>query len=552
MFNSGNSPNCHPVSLKLKHLLVSPIALFFGVLILLEEAKALELYSIVYSECRHHTGLILDVEEAHLLLLDTKGEFRKLPRQAIETILVYNTVENPLSGIDLRHQHVVLPRKVTIQGEPDFHFTGWPIRFLEDLIVFYDIQGKSHLVNVEQVKRFESASDLNREKPITLNHSSFDFGFGSNMPRCRSLDESEPGRVQPTRMLSDRISISKFLAVYQKGFDQLDRFESRTGYYARPYLYDTQTKLALVIQNDRYRAEIPQGLPLNFQWSTGRNFGPQGKLTLGLSDVSTIPNMEPVFAVQFSGKYHFLSLQYAGNISAFSYGESFLINNRSFYTSFFSKYNPEQSLVFPHFNQNTMTGFDLGPYSLAGGLFYPVMAVQGNEIFREILSEKFSPIGVFKYTTDETRTEAIFSMINLESSNPSRKNIRLILAEEMSNQVNLSQASSSLMDQIESFDLDSSFLRINYEQALRDDLVLGMSEVLLQGRYQERLQGEDYRLNFQHLVTSVKMDQVFGDYVALKACLNYFIRQYGSETMTGSDESSDNQFSFSLAIEFFL
>lgn len=536
----------------MKHIFFFPLAFLFSGFIFLEKAKALELYSIVYSECQHHTGLILDVEEDELLLLDTKGESRKLPRQAIETILVYNTVENPLSGIDLRHQHVVLPRKVTIQGEPDFEFAGWPIRFLEDLIVFYDIQGKSHLVNVEQVKRFESASDLNRENPITLKHSSFVFGFGSNMPRCRYLDESESSKVQPTRMLSDRISISKFLAVYQKGFDQLDRFESRTGYYARPYLYDTQTKLALLIQNDRYRAEIPQGLPLNFQWSTGRNFGPQGKLTLGLSEVSTLPNIEPVFAVQFSGKYHFLSLQYAGNISAFSYGEDFLINNRSFYTSFFSKYNPDQSLVFPHFNQNTMTGFDLGPYSFAGGLFYPVMAVQGNEIFREILSEKFSPIGVFKYTTDETRTEAILSVINLDSTNPSEDNIKLILAEEMSNQVNLSQASSSLIDQIESFDLDSSFLRINYEQAFKDDLILGLSEVLLQGRYQERMQGEDYRLNFQHLVTSVNMNQVFGDYVALKARLNYFIRQYRSETMTNSAESSDNQFSFSLAIEFFL
>ena len=537
---------------KLKHIFFFPLAFLFSGFIFLEKAKALELYSIVYSECQHHTGLILDVEEDELLLLDTKGESRKLPRQAIETILVYNTVENPLSGIDLRHQHVVLPRKVTIQGEPDFEFAGWPIRFLEDLIVFYDIQGKSHLVNVEQVKRFESASDLNRENPITLKHISFVFGFGSNMPRCRYLDESESSKVQPTRMLSDRISISKFLAVYQKGFDQLDRFESRTGYYARPYLYDTQTKLALLIQNDLYRAEIPQGLPLNFQWSTGRNFGPQGKLTLGLSEVSTLPNIEPVFAVQFSGKYHFLSLQYAGNISAFSYGEDFLINNRSFYTSFFSKYNPDQSLVFPHFNQNTMTGFDLGPYSFAGGLFYPVMAVQGNEIFREILSEKFSPIGVFKYTTDETRTEAILSVINLDSTNPSEDNIKLILAEEMSNQVNLSQASSSLIDQIESFDLDSSFLRINYEQAFKDDLILGLSEVLLQGRYQERMQGEDYRLNFQHLVTSVNMNQVFGDYVALKARLNYFIRQYRSETMTNSAESSDNQFSFSLAIEFFL
>ena len=69
-------------------------------------------------------------------------------------------------------------------------------------------------------------------------------------------------------MLSDRISISKFLAVYQKGFDQLDRFESRTGYYARPYLLPAQTKLALVIQNDQYQAEIPPGPSLNFQWSS--------------------------------------------------------------------------------------------------------------------------------------------------------------------------------------------------------------------------------------------------------------------------------------------
>ncbi|HJL87448.1 MAG TPA: hypothetical protein QF623_09990, partial [SAR324 cluster bacterium] len=151
-----------------------------------------------------------------------------------------------------------------------------------------------------------------------------------------------------------------------------------------------------------------------------------------------------------------------------------------------------------------------------------------------------------------TQTEAILSVINLDSTNPSEDNIKLILAEEMSNQVNLSQASSSLIDQIESFDLDSSFLRINYEQAFKDDLILGLSEVLLQGRYQERMQGEDYRLNFQHLVTSVNMNQVFGDYVALKARLNYFIRQYRSETMTNSAESSDNQFSFSLAIEFFL
>ena len=429
-------------------------------------ARAVELYSIIYSECRAHTGLIIDVNEEQFLLLGVHGEFLKLPRESVETILIYNTVENPVSQIALASQSGVFPRKITVQGNPDFSFVGWPIRFLEDLIVFYDIQGKSHLVNVEQIKRFESANAIEEGVEIKLTHTAYDFGFGSNLPQCSSKKEADLEMLQPTRMLSDRISISKFFTVYQKGFEKLNRFESRTDFYARPYLYDTQTKLALVIENDGYKAEIPQCLPLNFQWSTGRNFGPQGKITFGCSEVSMLPNVEPVFAVQFSGKYHFLSLNYAGNINGFSYGEDFLISQRFYYIDFFSKFNPEQSLVFPHFNQITVTGFDLGPYSFSGGLFYPLIAIQGNEIFREVKSEKSSPVGIYKYTTDLSHTEVVLSSIKLSSQDPSEEEIKLILAEEMSNEVNLSTTSTNLKDQLEFFDLDSYFLRINYEQDL--------------------------------------------------------------------------------------
>ena len=122
--------------------------------------RAVELYSIIYSECRAHTGLIINVNEEQFLLLGVHGEFLMLPRRSVETILIYNTVENPVSRIALASQSWVFPRKVTVHGNPDFSFVGWPIRFLEDLIVFYDIQGKSHLVNVEQIKRFESENAI--------------------------------------------------------------------------------------------------------------------------------------------------------------------------------------------------------------------------------------------------------------------------------------------------------------------------------------------------------------------------------------------------------
>ena len=38
-------------------------------------ARAVELYSIIYSDCRAHTGLIIDVNEEQFLLLGIHGEF---------------------------------------------------------------------------------------------------------------------------------------------------------------------------------------------------------------------------------------------------------------------------------------------------------------------------------------------------------------------------------------------------------------------------------------------------------------------------------------------
>ena len=199
-----------------------------------------------------------------------------------------------------------------------------------------DINGKTHLVNIDQLKGFESVESIISASEILLQHTPYEFGFGSNMPECQISREKTTDTVQPTRMLSDKISISKFLSVFQKGFHQLNRFQSRTYFYARPYLYDRQTKIGFIMERDDYKAEIPVGLPLHFQWSTGRNFGPQGTVTLGASDVALLPNVEPVLAAQFSGKYHFLSLSFAANLWAFSYGSDYIIQRRSVFNDYFS------------------------------------------------------------------------------------------------------------------------------------------------------------------------------------------------------------------------
>ena len=525
----------------------------FVLLIFFESTlQATEIYSIFYKKCLSYTGLIFDVDDDEIQLLEKNGSFQVLPKKEIRSVLIFNTVENPIPRIDFPNNLKVPPRKVTVQGNPDFSFIGWPIRFFEELIVFYDINGKTHLVNLEQMKGFESVESINSSSEILLQHTPYKFGFGNNMPECQITVEKTTETVQPTRMLSDKISISKFLSVFQKGFHQLNRFQSRTHYYARPYLYERQTKIGFIMQRDDYKAEIPMGLPMNFQWSTGRNFGPQGAVTLGSSDVALLPNVEPVLAAQFSGKYHFLSLSYAANLWAFSYGSDYIIRRRAAFHDFFSTFDPQEALALPQFNQVAITGFDVGSYSVSGGLYYPIIAIQGNNIFRELLSEESKPVASIKYTTEKTEAQFILSLMRLKSSHPSETNMKLIRAEEMVREVNITKQSTDLINQLELFDLNSKYLRINYNQELFEDIHFGVSEVYFVGQYDESLSGENYQLKFDQLISSLKLKQVFEDYVSLKFNLNFFIRKYHSQAANDNNESSNTKASFAVAIEFFL
>ncbi|HBJ47833.1 MAG TPA: hypothetical protein DDY69_10950, partial [Deltaproteobacteria bacterium] len=87
---------------------------------------------------------------------------------------------------------------------------------------------------------------------------------------------------------------------------------------------------------------------------------------------------------------------------------------------------------------------------------------------------------------------------------------------------------------------------------LFEDIHFGVSEVYFAGQYDERLSGENYQLKFDQLITSLKLKQVFEDYVSLKYNLNYFIRNYHSQAANDNNESSNKKASFAVAIEFFL
>ncbi len=524
----------------------------FIVMMLPVKLQALELYSIVHPGCQSTSGLIISVDEETIYLLKTDGEISELPKKSVEYILVFNILDNPIQQIDLTGKLRDFARKVEVQGEVEYSFVGWPIRFLEDLIVFYDIEGKTHLVDIELIQGFDLASDISPEFRPILQHKEYRFGFGTNLPGCSKKSELQKDSVQPTRMISDQIKISKFLSVYRKGFIKLDRFQKRTSFYARPYLYNKKTKVGVVVGRDDYQEELPSGIPLSFQWPTGSNFGPQGILNVGMSANEYLPNVEPVFGLNFSGKYHFLSVYFSGNSWAFSYGQKYVIENRSWFKGFFERRDPDDILILPQYNQVAMTGLEWGSYSFSAGYYYPIICLQGNGIFREIVTKQSVPIASFSYTRPSYKLQFIGADMKFQANNPSDDFINLIYAEEMSQQVTITSASQELVSNMESYDLQSQFFRINFDYEISRQIQFGLSEVIFYGDYMESFPGSDYELTYRQHITSARVQQEFGDYVSLKGYLNFFVRQFYSKSNDDEEDISRNDVSFTVVVEFIL
>ncbi|MBU2511136.1 hypothetical protein KJ966_07350 [bacterium] len=534
-----------------KQAQIVSIIVFF-IISLNVKLRALELYSIVHPGCQSTTGLIINVDTERIYLLKTDGSISELPKKSVEYILVFNVLDNPIQQIDLTGSLRDFARKVDVQGEVEYSFTGWPIRFQEELIVFYDIEGKTHLVDIELIQGFELAGEIAPEIRPIPQFKENQFGFGTNLPGCVQKTEPIMDSVQPTRMISDQIKISKFLSVYEKGFIKLDRFQKRTSFYARPYLYNKKTKVGIVVDREDYKEELPYGFPLNFQWPTGSNFGPQGILNIGSNTNEYLPNVEPVFGVKFSGKYHFLSVFFSGNSWAFAYGQKYVIENRSWFKEYFKKRDPDDILVLPQYNQVAMTGLEWGSYSFAAGYYYPIICLQGNGLFREIVTEQSIPIASLSYITPRYKLQFLGADMKFQSNNPSDDFINLIYAEEMSQEVAITSASQELLNEMNSYDLQSQFFRINFDYDITREIQFGLSEVIFYGDYVESFPGSNYELSYRQHITSARIEQEFGDYVSLKGYLNFFIRQFHSKSNDDEEDTARNDVSFTVVVEFIL
>jgi hypothetical protein len=515
---------------------------------------AMEVYSFVTDGCNFETGLVINTDDEFVYMLNINGMLAKVKRVNIELILVYNIHDNPIKSLDLRNGAESFLREVRVDDTEKTLFVGWPIKFYKDLIVFFDIQGKLHLVDIEKILSFYYLKNINGWGKQLKNYKKVDFALGWTLPQCKRPGlKATKKHADPNRVISDNIKIIQFLSTYKNGFRKFKQFQKKTSFYAKPFLYEKFTRFGLNYVRQSSLQELNFNLPFYFQWSSGKPYASQGEYTIFSKPIELLPSLEPHAVVRSDVKSHFFTATFVGNILCFSAGKFCLIKNKSSFSNIFSDISLNDHIVFTQFNHLILSGIDYQEYSFSLGSYYPIFGIYGQRKMRELVSNRYSPIFRFMRVNKHNNLKIIYSQSHISSTTPSNDDtLEMIHAIDMLEPDSPSGLSNNMIENLDNYDLKSNFWRFDYEMDMDESMNIGLSQILLKGIYQESYSGEDYQLEFTHLKTQLKLNIDFSDYASVKFNYNYFFKNHNYELENDSGESNRKKSSYTVSVEFVL
>ena len=180
---------------------------------------------------------------------------------------------------------------------------GWPIQFVENMIVIYDLQGKTNLISRDDILSIYDTKTTNEQVQIKTS-TQLSFSFGNNFPMCDKKSSFE--KILPTRSISEKNKRLIIIQLFDEGFKNCIAFKDEHAFTQKPFYTDKKTRLGLVITDIRYLNQ-PIGLPSYFSWANQRPFG-QSSVVLGSRPIDYLPSVDPLFAVQSELKLHLMHL----------------------------------------------------------------------------------------------------------------------------------------------------------------------------------------------------------------------------------------------------
>ena len=491
------------------------VAIGLVLLCVSSSAHAVEIHTLVDKHCRSLSGVVVAVDDELVTLIDLEGHANAWRRDEIASVVLHNSVDNPLAAITLDPPLFERMYNVYLVGEDDAAFTGWAIGFIEELIVFFDLFGRTHVLAQEDIDHMLRPSPLPVVYPP---HAKVTLQFPRDYIECANLAQS--AGIPPSRIIGDRIKVSDYFDAFENSYLDLESFRERTFVYAKPFMYDERTRLGIIYM--RRRSPV---VPAYIHFSTGKPFGFQSFMLVGGAPIPWLPTVDPKLVVWSDLKSHLFHATFLANPVAIPAGTPVYVNGG------LKPYTDESYHTEPHFNYEILMGVDFGPWSASMGTYYPVRYIKAKSQVREVSATR-SGLAF--------RARAIWNALELHAmyfrsrqSGSDGKGLRVEgLSEDQTGK---------------DYTLDEDTVRAG-ATARVFDTDLALDAVVSSGDHED---SDVFELAFRHSQLGATISREFGHYVRMNVHTNYHIEQNDFAEEDGSThDGTEYIFDYGGAFEF--
>ena len=481
-------------------------------------ALAGDLYTVFDGSCDRTTGMLVHVDSKRVLLLDMSGHLVSVARANIRSVVLHNLLENPLPEITVDGRFKSYLRDVWVGDDDDVSFTGWTTAFFDDLLIFADIHGKTHVVDPADVSRMVDTSIAGGLLKPSV-HAPPNVGFPPEIVPC-AKDAPPAGALPPSRVIADSIKLGGHFTKLEESYLALEGFEERTRVYARPFVFDEASRVGLF-----YHQDSPIAIPFYFRWSSGRPYRFQSRTVIGNTIHDWLPSTTPSLSVTSDAKSHFFNATFVGNIIALPAGsDAFLLDQLD------ENVATELTVEIAH-NYIILMGADYWRFSLSAGPAYLATKIDGPLPMgtRRIDAEELSPAARARYLGSRVDLRAMYFNTRMAG------NLDDIFEQGA----------------VGTYNLRADIVRVGATITLLEEIDVSIDQIVTVGKYTENDNpASPLELSYMHSDSNVQLSSDFGRYVTVRAYTRFLARRHDVKRPDDVNNDNRSEFRFGAALEF--
>ncbi len=384
------------------------------------KAQAVQIYSLYEEACKATSGAIIDADDDQVSLLKFDGTTARVSTKAVQLVARYDVLENPFPRIGSTTGGPALLNVTSESSEGAFR--AFATDFFENLVLFLDEQGKIRVVEVDEIVSIVRDEGQNKAEGKIVAYRPTRLNPPPGRSGCPPVSSAEKRESPPvdrvaTQVMADKLRIDSFLTKLKTGFRDLESLRERTLFYARPLLFNEQTRLGILAARGNREGRYPVAasldtVPLYLEFGSGQAYRFQSSTSFGNRSWRMVPDVKPIAAVRSEFKSHLLHGIFLANLSGFAAGKSIYAQS----WDAFEEEGERRKTIWmdTSFNHLTLLGADYGPWSLSYGYYFPVFALGKGDELREVTSPRLSPVFRFGYQRDTWQVEVFLFRTDFE------------------------------------------------------------------------------------------------------------------------------------------